>query len=162
MKALVCDEPGRLSLVDRQRPVRAEGEILVRIRHVGICGTDLHEYLEGPIFCPKPGHPHPITGEEVPVWVGNYVLMSYGDGAVMGVPAHDERDFEFATAFGLPTPRVVTGGDDRLWRGESHQKYPSRLRSSLAALDVRSSARVSPRSETVDSLISAMISAGSE
>ena len=42
MKALVCDEPGRLSLVDRQRPVRAEGEILVRIRHVGICGTDFH------------------------------------------------------------------------------------------------------------------------
>ena len=42
MKALVCDEPGRLSLVDRQRPVRAEGEILVRIRHVGICGADFH------------------------------------------------------------------------------------------------------------------------
>lgn len=42
MKALVCHEPGRLSLVDRQRPVRAEGEILVRIRHVGICGTDFH------------------------------------------------------------------------------------------------------------------------
>lgn len=42
MKALVCDEPGRLSLVDRQPPVRAEGEILVRIRHVGICGTDFH------------------------------------------------------------------------------------------------------------------------
>ena len=42
MKALVCDEPGRLSLVDRERPVRAEGEILVRIRHVGICGTDFH------------------------------------------------------------------------------------------------------------------------
>ncbi len=39
---------------------------------------------------------HPLTGEAVPVWVGNYVLMSYGDGAVMGVPAHDERDFAFA------------------------------------------------------------------
>lgn len=42
MKALVCDEPGRLSLVDRQRPVRGDGEVLVRIRHVGICGTDFH------------------------------------------------------------------------------------------------------------------------
>jgi leucyl-tRNA synthetase len=39
---------------------------------------------------------HPLTGEQVPVWVGNYVLMSYGEGAVMAVPAHDERDFGFA------------------------------------------------------------------
>ncbi|MEO6280829.1 leucine--tRNA ligase, partial [Roseateles sp.] len=43
----------------------------------------------------------------VPVWVGNYVLMSYGDGAVMGVPAHDERDFEFATKYGLPIQPVI-------------------------------------------------------
>ena len=39
---------------------------------------------------------HPITNESVEVWIGNYVLMSYGDGAVMGVPGHDERDFAFA------------------------------------------------------------------
>lgn len=39
---------------------------------------------------------HPLTHEEVPVWIGNYVLMSYGEGAVMAVPAHDERDFWFA------------------------------------------------------------------
>ena len=50
---------------------------------------------------------HPLTGEQVEVWVGNYVLMSYGDGAVMGVPAHDERDFEFANKYGL-TIRQVT------------------------------------------------------
>lgn len=54
---------------------------------------------------------HPITGADVPVWVGNYVLMSYGDGAVMGVPAHDERDFEFATKYGLPIKQVVQVGD---------------------------------------------------
>src|SRR5690606_27789268 len=42
---------------------------------------------------------HPLTGEQVPVWVGNYVLMSYGEGAVMAVPAHDERDFEFAKKY---------------------------------------------------------------
>ena len=42
---------------------------------------------------------HPFSGEAVPVWVGNYVLMSYGEGAVMGVPAHDERDFEFAKKY---------------------------------------------------------------
>ncbi|MFT4192211.1 MAG: leucine--tRNA ligase [Comamonas sp.] len=50
---------------------------------------------------------HPLTGERVAVWVGNYVLMSYGDGAVMGVPAHDERDFAFARQYGLPIQQVV-------------------------------------------------------
>ncbi|MBP6020130.1 MAG: leucine--tRNA ligase [Burkholderiaceae bacterium] len=50
---------------------------------------------------------HPISGAAVPVWVGNYVLMSYGDGAVMGVPAHDERDFAFAKKYQLPIQDVV-------------------------------------------------------
>ncbi len=50
---------------------------------------------------------HPLTQEPIPVWVGNYVLMSYGDGAVMGVPAHDERDFEFANKYGLPIEQVL-------------------------------------------------------
>lgn len=50
---------------------------------------------------------HPLTGAQVPVWVGNYVLMGYGDGAVMGVPAHDERDFEFAKKYKLPIKAVV-------------------------------------------------------
>ncbi|MHB1144991.1 MAG: leucine--tRNA ligase [Thiobacillus sp.] len=50
---------------------------------------------------------HPLTGESVPVWVGNYVLMSYGEGAVMAVPAHDERDFGFAQKYGLPIKQVI-------------------------------------------------------
>ncbi len=50
---------------------------------------------------------HPLSGERIPVWVGNYVLMSYGDGAVMGVPAHDERDFSFALKYNLPIKQVV-------------------------------------------------------
>ena len=50
---------------------------------------------------------HPISGAALPVWVGNYVLMGYGDGAVMGVPAHDERDFAFALKYGLPIHPVV-------------------------------------------------------
>jgi leucyl-tRNA synthetase len=50
---------------------------------------------------------HPLTGAVVPLWVGNYVLMSYGDGAVMGVPAHDERDFEFANKYGIPIKQVI-------------------------------------------------------
>jgi len=58
---------------------------------------------------------HPLTGQPVPVWVGNYVLMAYGEGAVMGVPAHDERDFHFARQYGLPIPQVIDArgaGDD--------------------------------------------------
>lgn len=50
---------------------------------------------------------HPLNGHKIDVWVGNYVLMSYGDGAVMGVPAHDERDFIFAKKYGLPIFEVV-------------------------------------------------------
>jgi len=50
---------------------------------------------------------HPVTGAQVEVWVGNYVLMSYGDGAVMGVPAHDERDFAFAKKYGIAIKQVV-------------------------------------------------------
>ena len=50
---------------------------------------------------------HPLTGQPVPVWVGNYVLMAYGEGAVMGVPGHDQRDFEFATQYGLPIRSVI-------------------------------------------------------
>jgi leucyl-tRNA synthetase len=56
---------------------------------------------------------NPATREEVPVWIADYVLMEYGTGAIMAVPGHDERDFEFATAFGLPIVRVVAGeGED--------------------------------------------------
>jgi leucyl-tRNA synthetase len=51
---------------------------------------------------------HPLTGERLPVWVANYVLMTYGEGAVMAVPAHDERDFEFAAKYGLPYKTVIT------------------------------------------------------
>ena len=57
---------------------------------------------------------HPITGKELPVWIANYVLMSYGSGAVMAVPSHDERDFEFANKFQLPILQVIDakGADD--------------------------------------------------
>ena len=50
---------------------------------------------------------HPISGEQVPVWVANFVLMSYGTGAVMAVPAHDQRDYEFAKKYGLPINQVI-------------------------------------------------------
>ena len=70
---------------------------------------------------------HPLTGESLPVWVANYVLMGYGEGAVMAVPAHDERDFEFAGKYGLPIKPVVARPnalpfDDQVW----HDDYISR------------------------------------
>lgn len=58
---------------------------------------------------------HPITGDQVPVWIANFVLMGYGTGAVMSVPAHDQRDFEFAAKYGITVKQVIfsnDGGDD--------------------------------------------------
>src|SRR5690606_12800763 len=56
---------------------------------------------------------NPATGKPVEIWIADYVLMEYGTGAIMAVPGHDERDFEFAKQFGLPIVRVIAGpGDD--------------------------------------------------
>jgi len=54
---------------------------------------------------------NPVNDEPIPVFIADYVLMGYGTGAIMAVPAHDERDFEFAETFGLPVPRVIEGGE---------------------------------------------------
>ena len=67
---------------------------------------------------------HPLTGDDVPVWVGNYVLMSYGEGAVMGVPAHDERDFEFAKKYRLPIVPVIDV-DERTYSTDAWQSWYS-------------------------------------
>ncbi len=79
---------------------------------------------------------HPLTGEQVGVWVGNYVLMAYGDGAVMGVPAHDERDFAFAQKYGLADSAgrgerrshcVPRGPGPRAARNRFRQVRPDRI-----------------------------------
>jgi leucyl-tRNA synthetase len=74
---------------------------------------------------------HPLTGAQVEVWVGNYVLMSYGDGAVMGVPGHDERDFAFALKYGLRIlPVIAVDGetfDDRRWQPWYEDKARGRV-----------------------------------
>ncbi|MRV75455.1 leucine--tRNA ligase [Duganella sp. FT92W] len=66
---------------------------------------------------------HPLTGEQVEVWVGNYVLMTYGDGAVMGVPAHDERDFAFANKYNLPIKQVITTADQPEYSTAAWQEW---------------------------------------
>ena len=79
---------------------------------------------------------HPLTGEQVEVWVGNYVLMSYGDGAVMGVPAHDERDFEFALKYKIAIKPVVKSQaqlaiEDALQTGVALSSDPFRFKDAL-------------------------------
>ncbi len=63
---------------------------------------------------------HPITGERIPIWIADYVLATYGTGAIMAVPGHDARDWEFARTFDLPIVEVVSGGDvsERAYEGE--------------------------------------------
>ena len=65
---------------------------------------------------------HPLTGDALPVWVANYVLMGYGEGAVMAVPAHDERDFEFANKYDLPIRQVVSLPDGVEWDDSTWQE----------------------------------------
>jgi leucyl-tRNA synthetase len=64
---------------------------------------------------------NPVNGEKIPIWIADYVLMSYGTGAIMAVPAHDERDHAFAKAFDIPIVEVVSGGEDvqvEAWSGK--------------------------------------------
>ena len=75
---------------------------------------------------------HPLTGKQVEVWVGNYVLMSYGDGAVMAVPAHDERDFAFALKYNLPIKQVVAVEGETAFSHEAWAEwYTDKVRGKL-------------------------------
>ncbi len=63
---------------------------------------------------------HPFNGSRIPIWIGNFVLMGYGTGAIMAVPAHDERDFEFCRAYGIPVVPVIRPADGRACRRRDH------------------------------------------
>jgi leucyl-tRNA synthetase len=67
---------------------------------------------------------NPVNGEEIPMYVADYVLMEYGTGAIMAVPGHDSRDYEFARAFGLAVKRVIEGEDPESSRGPDGLPYP--------------------------------------
>ena len=67
---------------------------------------------------------NPVNGERIPMFVADYVLMEYGTGAIMAVPAHDTRDYEFARAFDLPVKRVIEGSDPEVARDEQGLPYP--------------------------------------
>jgi leucyl-tRNA synthetase len=82
---------------------------------------------------------HPFTGEKIPVWIGDYVLAGYGTGAVMAVPAHDERDFRFAKNFDLPCPIVVQSNQDWDFEKDAYGEKSGKLINSefLNGLDVK-------------------------
>lgn len=83
---------------------------------------------------------HPFTGAPVPIWVGDYVLAGYGTGAVMAVPAHDERDFRFATHFGLPLPQVIEPNREHDFAKDAWGEKEGKMINSdfLNGLDVKS------------------------
>jgi leucyl-tRNA synthetase len=88
-------------------PKREEfDEKLAQMRRMSTKAEDLATGEKGGFFTGRHAV-NPFSGQKIPVWVGNFVLMEYGTGAVMCVPAHDQRDFEFATKYGLPKPVVV-------------------------------------------------------
>ncbi len=83
MKAARFYDRGDIRIEDIEEPQAAAGEVLVKVAWCGICGTDLHEYLDGPIFCPTHSHPHPISGETAPVTMGHEfsgVVEALGEG----------------------------------------------------------------------------------
>lgn len=99
---------------------------------------------------------HPLTGDKVEVWVGNYVLMSYGDGAVMGVPAHDERDYIFAKKYGLAIKYVVRSDVTKAEIvatekaiSEEKQEFDSDHKDRLGKLQQDLETRVRPKFEDV-------------
>ncbi|MBI2615877.1 MAG: leucine--tRNA ligase, partial [Gemmatimonadetes bacterium] len=100
----------RLTATDRQTQVKAYRE---RVANMDLVARRVGSKDKTGVFTGAYAR-NPATGEAVPIWIADYVLMEYGSGAIMGVPAHDERDFEFARQFGLEIRQVVgPGAGDR-------------------------------------------------
>src|SRR5436309_8772129 len=97
-----------------QLPAGTEQEEAVReyVKHTAARSTEERETKEKDGVFAGRYAVNPATGEPIPIWVADYVLMEYGTGAIMAVPAHDERDFEFAQRYGLPVLPVVEPADD--------------------------------------------------
>jgi leucyl-tRNA synthetase len=100
-------------------PARAEAdEKLKKMRLASVKAEDLETADKVGFFTGRHAT-NPFSGEKIPIWVGNFVLMEYGTGAIMAVPAHDERDFEFCRKYGLPLRVVVQPTDGETFSGET-------------------------------------------
>lgn len=97
---LIQGKPGEEKIKEFIKQMKNESELARTGADVEKIGYETGAFAE-----------HPLTGEKIPVWVANYVLMDYGTGAVMGVPAHDERDFQFAQKYHLPIKQVIRSRD---------------------------------------------------
>jgi leucyl-tRNA synthetase len=111
-------------------PVKAEAENkLAEIRRMSVKAEDLANAEKQGFFTGRHAS-NPFNNAQLPIWVGNFVLMEYGTGAIMAVPAHDERDFDFATKYRLPKPVVVTqqtapnSGKEMGKAGHAQQEVP--------------------------------------
>ena len=92
---------------------------------------------------------NPFSGERIPVWIGNFVLMGYGTGAIMAVPAHDERDFEFCTKYGINIRPVIRPVDGALADAETMTRRSaitasSKIPANIPALPAQSRAKKWP------------------
>jgi len=101
--AIAAEHPFAKSCGDANAEVAA---FIERCRQGGVMEAEVATREKEGIFTGRYAL-HPITGEKLPVWIANYVLWGYGEGAIMVVPAHDQRDFEFATKYGLPIVPVI-------------------------------------------------------
>ncbi|WP_324828722.1 leucine--tRNA ligase [Qipengyuania zhejiangensis] len=106
--AVAADHPVAQAVASRSEEARA---FIAQCKRGGTTAAEL-ETAEKLGFDTGVTASHPFTGAELPVYIANFVLMEYGTGAIMAVPGHDQRDFEFATKYGLPIPRVVAASAD--------------------------------------------------
>ncbi|MGB6975978.1 MAG: leucine--tRNA ligase [Gammaproteobacteria bacterium] len=101
VKQLVAQDPKIAEFVNKCRNIKVAEAEMATLEKEGI-PTPLHAI-------------HPISGKKLPIWIANFVLMEYGTGAVMAVPAHDQRDFEFAQKYHLPIQPVIQAQDGQPW-----------------------------------------------
>ena len=90
-------------------------------------------YRKGRPASPATTPINPYSGEKVPIWIGNFVLMGYGTGAIMAVPAHDERDFEFCKTYGIPIRPVIRPVDGALRSSIRRPRSPTTASSRIPA-----------------------------